>query len=417
LSAEKIVSERVAKTFPAMSYKQRGEKGPQLVIFVAPVKEILKFATVNALSPSARGPQREQKEARVDAISKFLLADQENTIPTAVILAFDKGMASYTPSIPAQMGELRIKGGQKHAATIVDGQHRLVGINLANPDMEVGVVAIIDASPVEQAFQFLVINNKSSKVPPTHTKALLAKMKNTDLPKRLRSAKLAFDIEGINDVDLVNSDKDSPFYQTIDWTTTPIAKRMVQATSIELSLAYLESLGLPDFDDRDVRRSVFLVIWRTIKNTWPELWIKDSRLVSKVGVVCMTRYISNLIANWADNEELDITITDLEQVEEQTEKIIQYMDQDFWSTPWAEKAQGGFDTNQGRDRVLQALTQLYRNGKRGIPWWTDIDIIDRSLTKPAARKKRELRGVDQPDPATGRAHQKKARTTGTKKAC
>jgi DGQHR domain-containing protein len=387
LSAAKAVTAPVAKTFPAMSYKQRGEKGPQLVVFVAPVKEILRFATVDALSPSARGPQREQKEARVDAISRFLSADAQNTIPTAVILAFAKGMASFRPSISAQMGELRIRGGQKHAATIVDGQHRLFGINLADPDMEVGVVGIIDASPVERAFQFLVINNKSSKVPPTHTKALLAKMKNTDLPKRLLSAKLAFDIDGINDIDLVNSDKDSPFYQTIDWTTTPIAKRMVQATSIELSLAYLESLGLPDFDDRDVRRSVFLVIWRTIKNHWSELWTKDSRLVSKVGVVCMTRYISNLITSWADNEELDITITDLEQIEKQTEKIIQHMNKDFWTTPWAEKAQGGFDTNQGRDRVLQALTQLYRNGKRGIAWWTDIEIIDRSLAKPTARKK------------------------------
>jgi hypothetical protein len=104
LSAAKAVTAPVAKTFPAMSYKQRGEKGPQLVVFVAPVKEILRFATVDALSPSARGPQREQKEARVDAISRFLSADAQNTIPTAVILAFAKGMASFRPGISAQMG-------------------------------------------------------------------------------------------------------------------------------------------------------------------------------------------------------------------------------------------------------------------------------------------------------------------------
>ena len=378
-------------TFPAISYRQRGKRGPQLVMFVAPVKEVLKFATVDALSPKTRGPQREQKEAKVEAISKFLSADPVNTIPTAVILAFAKDKATFTPDASGRTGKLEIRVGEKHAATIVDGQHRLFGIKFSDPDIEVGIVAIIDASPVERAFQFLVINNKSSKVPPSHTKALLAKMKNTELPSRLRSARVAFDIDGINDIDLANSDSDSPFYQTIDWTTTPAAKRMVQATSIELSLAYIEGLGLPDYDDRDVRRSVFLEIWRTIKKNWPELWVKDSRLVSKVGIICMTRYIMNLITNWADNEDLDITITDLEEIAKQTEKIIQYMDKRFWTTPWPEKASGGFDTNQGRDRVFQALTQLYRNGKRGIPWWTDIEIVDRSRAKPELSVKR--RGV------------------------
>jgi hypothetical protein len=157
---------------------------------------------------------------------------------------------------------------------------------------------------------------------------------------------------------------------------------MVPATAIELSLDYLGGLGVPEYEDRDVRRSVFLSIWKTIRTEWKSLWKKDCRLVSKVGIICLTRFITDRITNWADSDELDIEVTNLGEIESQTRKIIQYMDQRFWTTPWAEKAQGGFDTNQGRERILQAITQLYRNGKREIPWYTDIEIIDRSQAKP-----------------------------------
>jgi len=121
---------------------------------------------------------------------------------------------------------------------------------------------------------------------------------------------------------------------------------------------------------------VFLAVWKTIRSTWPKLWKKDSRLLSKVGVFCLTRFVIDRISQWADNETLDIDITDLEEIEQQTTAILNHMDQRFWLAPWAEKSSGGFDTTQGRDRVLAALTQLYRNGRKDLDWYTDIDIID-----------------------------------------
>lgn len=373
------------REYPALSFRQRGTRAPELVMFHAPVKEVLEWAAIGALSPDKVGPQREKKEARVQAISKFLSADEINTIPTALILAFATGKASFKKSkvstSNSSVGVITIPSSTDYAATIVDGQHRLFGIDSFDPNMQVAVVALLDADPVEQSFQFLVINNKSSRVAATHTKALLAKMKDTKLATRLKSAKLAFDVEGINDVDLINSDPDSPFFKSIDWTTTPAVNRMVQATSIELSLDYLGGLGIAEFDDRDVRRSVFLVIWKVVKAEWKKIWKKDSRLVSKIGIFCLTRFIADRITNWADSDELNIVVTDLEQIETQTRKIIQYMDTRFWTTPWAEKAQGGFDTAQGRERVMSAITQLFRNGRRDIAWYTDIDIIDRSAAK------------------------------------
>jgi DGQHR domain-containing protein len=382
VATRRKVAPATVSEFDALSFSQRGNAGPTLVMFAAPVKEVLSFAEVGALSHSTHGPQREQKEARVQAIAKFIKADKGNTIPTAIILAFEKRRASFRPNSSSKVGTLRVKLGKTAAATIVDGQHRLFGIDSADPGIEVPVVGLLDADELERAFQFLVINNKASKVPATHTKALLADMKGTSLASRLKDARLSFDVEGIKDVDLVNSDADSPFFRTIDWTTTPKSKRMVQATAIELALDYLAGLGIAEYDDRDVRRSVFLTMWKTIRVHWKSLWKKDSRLVSKVGIICLTRFVADRITSWADSDDLDIQVTDLEEIENQTRKIIQHMDARFWTTPWAEKAQGGFDTNQGRDRVLQAITQLFRNGKRDIPWYTDIDIIDRSVAQP-----------------------------------
>ncbi len=369
----KIATEEKVIKVKAFKFRQRADNGPELVMFHASVGDLLKFSTVNQLSPHSRGPQRQHKEARVVAIKKFLDADPKNTIPTALILAFSAGAATFQDG---EVGTLTIDFSSGFVATIVDGQHRVFGMNSFDPSTEIPVIGLLDADEEECAFQFLVINNKSSKVPATHVKALLAKMQGTGLPQRLRGAKLAFDVGGIKDVDLVNSDPDSPFHESIDWSTTPEAKRLVQATAIELSLSYLSGLQVPEFEDRDVRRSVFLTMWKAVKAKWPALWEKDSRLVSKVGIFCLTRFIADLISQWADNDVLDIEITDLDEIQRQTEKILVYMDSRFWTTPWAERASGGFDTNQGRDRVLKALTQLYRNGRRDVEWYSDIDIID-----------------------------------------
>jgi len=366
--------------YDAYVFEQRGTEGPRCVIFSAPVREVLQWATVETLGHKTSGHQRERKEARVEAIAKFLKSDPSNTIPSAVIVAFSSGSTIFTcidGKNKSACGNLQI-ALIKDSGSIVDGQHRIFGINEFDPNMQVPIVGILDADHVERAFQFLVINNKSSRVPATHTKALLAEMKGTKLAERLKGARLAFDAEGINDIDLVNTDLESPFYQTIDWTKTPTEKRLVPATAIELSLDYLGGLGLSEFDDRDVRRSVFLTIWKIINDEYSAYWTKESKLISKVGIICLTRFIVDRITNWADNDDLDIEITNLEVIETQTKKIIKHMDPRFWTTPWAEKAHGGFDTHQGRDRVLAAITQLYRNGRRDLPWYTEIDIVERS---------------------------------------
>ena len=348
----------------------------KLVLFHAPVGEVLAWSEVGALTPTTAGHQRERRDAKVKAIGKFLSADKRNIIPTAVVVAFSRRGTTFSPSDGVDgRGTLSIVASPS-SATIVDGQHRVYGMEQFNGSAHVAIVGLLTADDVETAFNFLVINNKSTRVPTTHVKSVLAAMQKTALLNRLRGAGIAFDAEGIRDVDVINSDPDSPFYQTVDWSTTEVDSRMVQATALEASLAYLGNLSVPELEDRDVRRSFFLAVWKAIKETWPDLWVEGSRLISKVGIVCLTRFISETITTWADSDDLQIEVLDLEQVESLTRDIITEMDTQFWTQPWAEKASGGFDTKQGRDRVVMALTRLYRNGKRNLPWHTDIEIIE-----------------------------------------
>lgn len=377
---KKKAKKKAKETFEyhATSFAQRAGKAPKIVLLHAAVKEVLQWATVEKLGPKSSGPQRERREAKVTAIAKFLDTDARNIIPTAVVLAFREGTAKFArDKEDRNAGELTIKNDGDFAATIVDGQHRLYGIEQYDEKTQVAIVGLLDTTDAERAFQFLVINNKSSRVAAAHTKALIARMKNTDLSQRLTAARVALDVEGVKDVDIVNTDRDSPFYKTVDWPTTPQNKRLIQATAIELSLDYLGGLGIMEFEDRDVRRSVFQTIWSRVKEEWPECWVEGSKLISKVGVICLTRFVADRITNWADSDDIEIEITDLDQIEEQTGKIVKYMDKRFWTAPWAEKAAGGFDTNQGRERVVAAIRQLYRNGRNELEWYTDIDIIDR----------------------------------------
>ena len=59
---------------------------------------------------------------------------------------------------------------------------------LATEDPPILLVALIDASSDEQAFQFVVINNKAAKVPTDNVKAIIATVSENDLRDRLLNA-------------------------------------------------------------------------------------------------------------------------------------------------------------------------------------------------------------------------------------
>jgi hypothetical protein len=45
----------------------------------------------------------------------------------------------------------------------------------------------------------------------------------------------------------------------------------------------------------------------------------------------------------------------------------------FWTSEWTAKS---LDTSAGRRFVIDALTQVRRNIRRGNAWYADVDLID-----------------------------------------
>lgn len=136
-------------------------------MFQAPAADVNAWTDVDRLSPTNKlGPQREPKKSRISSIKKFFADNPENTIPTAIVV----GLRGVTVEADGNVSRIRFEtiDGQPKPGLVIDGQHRLRGLQAAGDSTLVPIVAILEATDLEMAFQFLVINNKSAKVPPDH---------------------------------------------------------------------------------------------------------------------------------------------------------------------------------------------------------------------------------------------------------
>ena len=86
-------------------------------------------------------------------------------------------------------------------------------MNEYDPALQVNVVAILGANDMEKAFQFLVINNKATKVSMDHIRALALQYEEAALKTRLETARLTLD-PNVGYVGLVNNEEDSPFRES-----------------------------------------------------------------------------------------------------------------------------------------------------------------------------------------------------------
>jgi DGQHR domain-containing protein len=159
--------------YPAIFTRQRAASAsaPIVATFAAPAKDLLEWTTINQLTVGGPGHQRIRNEAKVRAISRFLRLDDHNSIPTALIVAI-RGVQDVDAIGLDTCATLVIPDAQEPPGLVIDGQHRLFGIDEFDPDMPINVVALINPSDDEIAFQFLVINNKATKVSTDHVKLL-----------------------------------------------------------------------------------------------------------------------------------------------------------------------------------------------------------------------------------------------------
>lgn len=375
----------MAYIYPAIFSQQRDPEAaaPLMAAFSAAVGEILKWTTVQQLTVPAEGSghQRIRNEAKVRAISRFLELDDRNSIPTAITVALrlpDIGHPEIEECSSLTIPELDVPPG-----IVIDGQHRLFGMADFDPSLPVNVVGLINPTDEEIAFQFLVINNKVTKVPTDHLKLLALHYEEEALGRRLRTARMVLARQA-RLVGIVDSSPDSPFYESVEWPTDDEGRNgLVLPASIEQALGAIAQKNLPDFrEDDDALLEFFFTLWHVVHNTWPDLWRPDSRLLSKVGVVTLTTFVIDDLVPLADRDTIDLS--NPSDVEREVREILSNLEPQFWTVDWSTKS---LDTSTGRQLVVDSLVQIRRNLRREINWYVDVPVIS---TPPTAENPPEL---------------------------
>lgn len=136
----------------------------QFAISVMPVKDILNIAVIERREfdqvslDSKGGPQREASISRINEISKYA-ETADATFPTPILLALPEDSYKIDDNY-IELDDFTTK------ASVVDGQHRLLGIaksKFAN-EFNLPVVFILDATDEQKALIFAIINGKQTRV-------------------------------------------------------------------------------------------------------------------------------------------------------------------------------------------------------------------------------------------------------------
>jgi DGQHR domain-containing protein len=363
-------------------FSQRSNKeAPKFCLFQAPVGEVLAWAEIPRLSHKEKGGiQRAKNDYKVRGIKKFLLADDRNTIPTAVVITFAPNAYELidVDECDDNFKNLEIIQDIENGVFVVDGQHRLYGLNDFDPKAKVPIVAILGASDEEKAFQFIVINNKVSKVAADHIRALTLNftnpMKALSLESRLNSARLSLN-KNLSYVGLANTTEDSPFFGIVALPDNPPESRIVVPASIESALAYIQSKNMLQSSSEEAPFEFFSTIWGTLKEVWPETFTPPGKLLSKVGIQCMNQYIVDTLDVMSNFIDVEIDLSNSEDVSEAVKKILALQNPAFWTVVWTITIS---DTKMVRDQIMESLRKIQQNIKQKHPWNTDVPLLPQS---------------------------------------
>lgn len=366
-------------------------------LFHAPASEIFQWAVVDRLAPGKqKSIQRNLNKTKVRRIDEYLSAPYANTIATSIVVVFGEGMTTFKPvkpigKNPKGYGTLEVHWAPKlPAATIVDGQHRVIGAkDVKNGSIQLNVVGIVGADATEGAFQFLVINNNSSRVSPSHVKALFTDYKEEELLERmLQSGSTNIDEKKITALDYFDRGPDSPFKGEVKWAKN--AEGFVVPNALEAGLAEVQNRSAL-LSIQDVELDVFTEIWATIKNQWKALWSSESHLLEKACVQALTAYICDSLEKMRLFSDTDLQLTDPDVLKAEVIKVLKMIEPDFFEVEWTTT---GLDTRAGQELLQGDLRQMSSNLRGGKPWHSDLETVSvaavsQGITKKGSRPRRK----------------------------
>lgn len=381
-------------------------------VFTAKAKEIVKWVAVKRTEKVAKGHQRVLRPARSKSIKHFLQSESINTIPNNILIAFDQGKATFTPTEDAikscfsinemkngcedniEWGFLEFENDDQstieldRAALLVDGQHRLYGISSYDDEnLPLLVVSLLGANTVEQAFQFIVVNNKQVKVPTDNIKSIVADFDEKDLERRITAAGVKYGdhsplLKQINDID------ESPFRNLLTWDYNREKgkdDKLVPVTTIEQSLRYLqESLEFLK-EDTDTLVDIFLAIWTGVKNAFPNLWNKDAKFMKKVNLNAINELMTVIIKSAWKSRFIDIF--DTPKITLLVESYFEEIPDEFWTKKWPINIQ---DNSNVRNLIKSDIDRIKENVDLNVDWQKDLELITEELEEPDGEEQQEV---------------------------
>lgn len=360
--------------------EQRIDDNPiKCFTFVMKVSEVIRFcAVIRQTDNQDDGYQRRVNLNKLKAIKKFMSINKNNIIPNNVIIALGKEL---NPKVKNSILTFEFNPDENTAekALIIDGQHRLYGLNEYSKNAKVLITALLDVDIVDQAFQFVVINNKSQSAKVIDVKAVI----NAEAFKdRLQDRFVEVGIRYGNTstvLDFFDKNNESPFKQLLDWDLNK-NDRIIQLKALEDIFKYAKNT-IPAFKEEDDSTvlSFLNIIWTLIKNRFLNEWTlsiktknKESNLLKKSTIVALTEYIISESKSAQRYAGFSFDSFDEESI---LEKVLSHtvfkLPNDFFTLDW----KGGLDTSGGKELIKESIEQIIDNIENSVPWETSVNVL------------------------------------------
>lgn len=368
------------------------QDSPVFFVFYAPARMIAKWTGVERTKDRPGSIQRSLRDSRLAGIKRFLKADSKNTLPNNILIAFDQDMVQYTPiagnnldfsnecATSIEYGKICFSFDPqatdfKKPAVVVDGQHRLFGAtSFPDEDLPLLVVAMLNASSSEQAFQFIVINNKAVRVPTTTVKSIVADYEDIEegLIERLLPAGITYGKHS-GFLVAIGEGEGSPFEGLLDWERNRTGTKLVAVTAIQSMVQYLKiQTELMIERDEDSVQQIFTWIWSSLKIVYPGLWNSNNvQFFSKVNLLAMNEYCVDRIRSLASMQMLNLFCE--ENVVNAAKTAFQNIPEELWTIEWTGiRIQ---DNRVVRDLLKSTFEKVSANCIRDKSWNLELKIF------------------------------------------
>lgn len=345
-------------------FKQRNNStAPKVFVGELNAKELLQYSEVDVVRRGSDGIQRILVPSRVKKVKKYFddTNNENNIIPTSITISIEKDFDTEQSNDSKLVFDVE---NNNKFIKIIDGQHRLEGLAKSVEDLKIVVIAFIKPSEIEKAFQFVVINNKSHKVPVVHVKSLIANYETIEEDLGLRLNRVGISFSHVKDVDMVDKESDSPLQGLIEWTNNP--EGTIKINAIEQTFEYIIDRISEAEDDESLKRDILYQIWGALKYLYPTIWNipkqEINHLFEKSVFYVLSVLLIDNIFSYVDNKSEftgeDCTVLDENIFYESTVSYMKGFPLDFWTVEWTKK---GLDTTAGRILIKKSIEKIRDN--------------------------------------------------------